>query len=101
MLVSFYAHKKDHRVCAGLPLSYDISFALTFRSYLRVLCLSICLQFSLLLLQFLIFSVQVHRDADHDTQADDDKDDGQNYFTHDAHSYPLAQASTSDISPVL
>ena len=65
------------------------------------LLLSICLQFSLLLLQLLIFSVQIHRDADHDTQADDDKDDGQNYFTHDAHSYPLAQASTSDISPVL
>ena len=59
------------------------------------------LQLSLLLLQLLIFPVQVHRDADHDTQADDDKDDGQNYFTHDVHSYPLAQASTSDISPVL
>ena len=59
------------------------------------------LQLLLLLLQFLIFSVQIQRDADHDTQADDDKDDGQNYFTHDAHSYPLAQASTSDISPVL
>lgn len=50
------------------------------------LLLSICLQFSLLLLQLLIFPVQIHRDADHDTQADDDKDDRQNHFTHDAHS---------------
>lgn len=57
--------KKDHRVCDGLPLTY---FDLP--------------QLSFLLLQLLIFPVQIHRDADHDTQADDDKDDGQNYFTH-------------------
>ena len=80
-------HKKDHRVCDGLPLSsYDIPF--TFRSYLRFLRLSLCLQLSLML-QLLIFPVQIHWDADHDTQADDDKDDGQNYFTHDAHSCSL------------
>ena len=35
------------------------------------------LQLSLLMLQLLVFPVQIHRDADHDTQADDDKDDGQ------------------------
>lgn len=53
-------NKKDHRVCDGLPLtSFDM------------------LQLSLLLLQLLIFPVQIHRDADHDTQADDDKDAGQ------------------------
>lgn len=62
-------NKKDHRVCDGLSLtSFDM------------------LQLSLLLLQLLIFPVQIHWDADHDTQADDDKDAGQNHFTHDAHS---------------
>ena len=64
--------KKDHRVCDGLPL---VS--------------SICLPFSLLLLQLPVFSVQIHRDADHDTQADDDENDGQNYFTHDVYSCSL------------
>mgnify|MGYP006987471528 FL=1 len=58
-------NKKDHRVCDGLPLtSFDM------------------LQRSLLLLQLLIFPVQIHRDANHHTQADDDKDDGQEHFTH-------------------
>ena len=52
-------NKKDHRVCDGLPLTFlDM------------------LQLSFLMLQLLIFPVQIHRNADHDTQADDDKDDG-------------------------